>query len=263
MANSLALFGQIGSSVAAIALAAGLFGISSGTAQASIVTNTPLGSPGYYNGTGNPNEGYTVDTEGNTEIGLGVLYRKSGPEVHPTPSTGSTYFVNTGYYNYSADSCYGVCAAWNVQYSLNLGSSETLSNYITWLTVENLSTFATSAFDPLTTFHDNAGWDGSRHYQNTEPAAFAAGYGFQNSENLTYSEFASLGFNPLEMASYLVTFSVYAASDTGRTNALASVSETINAVPLPAALPLVVSGLGGMGLLGWRRKRKTAAPMMA
>jgi hypothetical protein len=29
--------------------------------------------------------------------------------------------------------------------------------------------------------------------------------------------------------------------------------------PLPAALPLFASGLGAMGLVGWRRKRKTAA----
>jgi hypothetical protein len=31
------------------------------------------------------------------------------------------------------------------------------------------------------------------------------------------------------------------------------------ATPLPAALPLFASGLGALGLLGWRRKRKTAA----
>jgi hypothetical protein len=29
--------------------------------------------------------------------------------------------------------------------------------------------------------------------------------------------------------------------------------------PLPAALPLFASGLGGLGLLGWRRKRKAQA----
>ena len=30
--------------------------------------------------------------------------------------------------------------------------------------------------------------------------------------------------------------------------------------PLPAALPLFATGLGALGLLGWRRKRKAAAP---
>ena len=29
--------------------------------------------------------------------------------------------------------------------------------------------------------------------------------------------------------------------------------------PLPAALPLFATGLGGLGLLGWRRKRKAQA----
>jgi hypothetical protein len=31
------------------------------------------------------------------------------------------------------------------------------------------------------------------------------------------------------------------------------------ATPIPGALPLFVSGLGGLGLLGWRRKRKAQA----
>ena len=31
------------------------------------------------------------------------------------------------------------------------------------------------------------------------------------------------------------------------------------ATPLPAALPLFASGIGGLGLLGWRRKRKAKA----
>jgi hypothetical protein len=35
------------------------------------------------------------------------------------------------------------------------------------------------------------------------------------------------------------------------------------ATPLPAALPLFASGLGALGLLGWRRKRKNAAAIAA
>jgi len=31
------------------------------------------------------------------------------------------------------------------------------------------------------------------------------------------------------------------------------------ATPLPAALPLFATGLGALGLLGWRRKRKAQA----
>lgn len=35
------------------------------------------------------------------------------------------------------------------------------------------------------------------------------------------------------------------------------------ATPLPAALPLFATGLGALGLLGWRRKRKAAAALAA
>jgi hypothetical protein len=36
-----------------------------------------------------------------------------------------------------------------------------------------------------------------------------------------------------------------------------TVTETVT--PLPAALPLFATGIGGLGFLGWRRKRKAQA----
>jgi hypothetical protein len=47
-------------------------------------------------------------------------------------------------------------------------------------------------------------------------------------------------------------------------NALSVTSNTVFTTveaptPLPAALPLFAAGLGGLGLLGWRRKRKAQA----
>ena len=43
------------------------------------------------------------------------------------------------------------------------------------------------------------------------------------------------------------------ASDT------ATFTPVVGTTPLPAALPLVASGLSALGLFGWRRKRKAAA----
>jgi hypothetical protein len=40
---------------------------------------------------------------------------------------------------------------------------------------------------------------------------------------------------------------------------LAFATPAVSATPLPAALPLFAGGLGALGLLGWCRKRKTAA----
>jgi len=36
-------------------------------------------------------------------------------------------------------------------------------------------------------------------------------------------------------------------------------TDVIGTTPLPAALPLFATGLGAMGLFGWRRRRKNAA----
>jgi hypothetical protein len=38
---------------------------------------------------------------------------------------------------------------------------------------------------------------------------------------------------------------------------------SVSATPLPAALPLFASGLGALGLFGWRRKRKNASAIAA
>jgi hypothetical protein len=37
----------------------------------------------------------------------------------------------------------------------------------------------------------------------------------------------------------------------------------LSQTPLPAALPLFATGLGALGLLGWRRKRKNTAAIAA
>jgi hypothetical protein len=38
-----------------------------------------------------------------------------------------------------------------------------------------------------------------------------------------------------------------------------NINVTVNPTPLPAALPLFATGLGALGLFGWRRKRTAQA----
>jgi hypothetical protein len=53
-------------------------------------------------------------------------------------------------------------------------------------------------------------------------------------------------------------FGLYKAP-VGYLGGVAAVEAPVSAVPLPAALPLFASGVGGLGLLFWRRKRAVAA----
>ena len=55
----------------------------------------------------------------------------------------------------------------------------------------------------------------------------------------------------------LITFTSDAGS--GALLGISLFGNGISATPLPAALPLFATGLGAMGLLGWRRKRKAKA----
>ena len=52
-------------------------------------------------------------------------------------------------------------------------------------------------------------------------------------------------------------------ADEAGSGGLAGTWSAVAETPLPAALPLFATGLGAMGLLGWRRKRKNAAAIAA
>jgi hypothetical protein len=234
-----------------------------GVAQAATVYDTSLvDPPGFYNGTGQPNTGFTVNSDSGAELGLGVLYRY-GPAVHPAAGT-STYGVSTGLYSAppTTSYCYLTCSLWNIQYSVNLrpggenSNSNVLSIYSYVLDVSDTHGHSVS-FNPLTTFLDNAGWDGSENvaYDGASIDNRSTDWGFQNSENLSFGEFSGLNFDPLANETYTVTLSLLDSTGTP----LGSVTEIINATPIPAALPQFASGLGVVGFAAHRRKRKKAS----
>jgi hypothetical protein len=73
----------------------------------------------------------------------------------------------------------------------------------------------------------------------------------------TITQTAGTGFDPTSVF-YSAAYTQNAGSG-NQINASFNNATTIFAVPLPAALPLFATGLGALGLLGWRRKRKALA----
>jgi hypothetical protein len=61
-----------------------------------------------------------------------------------------------------------------------------------------------------------------------------------------------------EFASNVSSFTISGLSPVNLSN-ITGLDGPTTATPLPAALPLFAGGLGALGLLGWRRKRKAAA----
>ncbi|MGA7966531.1 MAG: hypothetical protein WCB49_11710 [Gammaproteobacteria bacterium] len=68
---------------------------------------------------------------------------------------------------------------------------------------------------------------------------------------------------PLDLANivFLQVFFEFKGTGGSFTMDKLSTVSAISTTPMPAALPLFASGLGVLGLLGWRRKKKVAAPV--
>ena len=76
-----------------------------------------------------------------------------------------------------------------------------------------------------------------------------------------------LGPNGVNMTAFYENGQLITASETlaGATGFFGGyyIGSIASATPLPAALPLFATGLGALGVLGWRRKRKNAAAVAA
>lgn len=219
----------------------------SGTAQAAVVYDTSLADPpGFYNGTDNPNQGFTVNTQDGIELGLGVNYRFIGP-VHPTST--NLYDVAVGFSS-------GSIAKWNFEYSVKLANGQHLGDINPLLTIKNLANSQVFSFNPYLDIPDNASFDGINTHPNVNTVAPPTDVGFQNSENLSFFPLPpAFGWDPAANGSYLITLSLLNEANLP----IISVEEQINATPIPAALPLFAGGAGVIGFFARRRKSKKTA----
>ena len=209
-------------------------------AKADTIAYNAALAAGYYNGTGNPNVGFTTDTTGSgIQLGLGVNLRFIDPVL---PTTTNNYTVPIGTSAFPPPGT----ATWDFEYSVDFGSSKlTESDTSATLSILNTNNGQLLSFDPSSTLLGDA----------------TNGNGYQNAENLGFSFVAALfsgfGFDPTAADQYVITLTL----DNSTGTQLASVTENVDAAatPLPATLPLFVSGLGALGFFGWRRKRQPRA----
>ena len=202
-----------------------------GPASATTIYDTSLASPsnpatpGCYNGSGCENAGFTVSTDGTTELGLSAIIRHVGP----APEAGDEYFVPAG--------TSGGYAIWDYTFSIDtqpngIGSA-TLSSYTYQLTLTDLTTNATLSFNPLT-IPDNALHGSS---------------GAQNSENFSFSGVGTPGFNPNLQDDYQITLSEYSGISLVNSDSIQVDAES----PEPGTFFLFGAGCIGIAFLARNR----------
>lgn len=204
-------------------------------AQADLLTyDTSLVSPpGFYNGTGNANTNFTVDTAGDLELGLSIIQRFVGPI---DPGAGSNVYTVTP----SA----GPLADWDFAFSVNTqagGGTAVLDADLYTLTVQDITASVNGpTFDPVRLISDDSGYGASG---KTAGVDLATEWGAQNDENLGFAGFLP-GFNANNPDLYKITLSAFTQDDV----LIGSVSVYANAAtPEPKYLSLM--GLGMLALI--------------
>ena len=273
---------KLAGTVPALALA-----LSAGAASA--LTYDQDVTPDVIFGSGNANGGFTVDQANGVELGLRGKLRfdeTNSPQNTYNSNGDGTYTFRAG----AAPSGFGfdpnspTTPIWNFEWSVNsdyegsTGNNLDAFDYLLELDTDpGAGTTFVSPFDPINVLQadhgigDNSTGNGgggtgipARGGDPADLAAYAALIAdnnvAQNSWSYEFFNSASgdptFGFDPNVPGDYLIRLS--ARNSDGEV--LASTEITISAVapvPVPAALPLLLAGLGGLGLVA-RRKRKAA-----
>src|SRR5436189_44841 len=124
---------------------------------------------------------------------------------------------------------------------------------ITLGTALALTSFVSSASAVVTFAQDLAsGWPPG---SGTSNGHVGGGPLYQNSENLGFSIFSGLNFNPNVSGIYTFDLKLFSADN----QQLGDVSIQVSAVPEPSTWAMLILGFAGIGFMAYRRKSQLAA----
>jgi hypothetical protein len=197
--------------------------------------------PGIYFGTGIANDGFTIDTNNNVELGLSAEDRFAGP-ITPT---GNVYGVPLGGSSHGG-------SAWGIILSLNLqasGGALVLGGVDAVLSLTDTATgFHITIPDFLALVADNTCY-GALGVDTA--CTNATDFGVQNAE--PGSLMMSLGdtsFSDLAPDTYIITVAVYGCNTAGcESNLLATDTIELDTVPEPGTITLLGGALVALGAL--------------
>jgi hypothetical protein len=231
-------------------------------AQAATLFDQNLASPGWFDGSGNPNGGFTVNTGNGITIAQRVKLRQDPNVIH---SSNGVYDVPTGPQTSPVDSS-PPHAAWNYEFDIgcNLGTCPGGSLLAllgtSTMTVTDITTGHSNIVSMLT-WTDDAAWNGSAKTTIFAPAAYIA----QNSENPIFGDFPLAAFyNENSPDIYRFTLNIKDVTgdvlDTNTVWANASGFSFMPGVPEPATWAMMFLGFGAIGgMMRAKRKRETLA----
>jgi hypothetical protein len=204
--------------------------------SAFLLSPNASAAPGWYDGSGNPNGGFTVDSENGIEIGLRIKLRQD-PNVINSPT--DIYNVPIGPQISSPTH-----AAWNYEFSIDLRplgvGSLTLNDITAALVITDVTTSVTSAsINPLTYWGDDTGFGSGG---KTTPES-AAQWGVQQSENPIFADFPlAADYNENAVRLYQFTLTVTKTSDGSLLGSDTVFAQTV--APEPGTFLFIGVGLG-------------------
>ena len=231
-------------------------------ARAATMYDMSLAAPGFYNGTGGVNNGFTVTNNGGIDVALRAMLRQNPADI--ANGSNNIYSVPLGSQTNITSGGNGANparAAWNFDFSVDLLSSGLhLSDISTVLTITGVPGSPPGSpisFDALTAFSDNSGWDTAK---NVALSNLGTDTGFQNSENALF-----VGINSSLDATYNFQLDVYNGPIGNRTLiasdsiVVVAGSGGVSTVPLPTSASMGIVTLAGLAVCAFLRRRAITA----